>query len=265
MPEIVERWIGTWRSGRMTHDADVSERRCFLLSTGRCGSSLLAAILSEAGADFGEPYTGQWNERTGAFESFGIGRATALYQRSLALRSASHLSTWRMLCRKWYRGLSRIYLRRALKRTAFAKCGDSAIPLLARKLGYRPDIVFLYRHYIDQTFSAHQRHGSDYVELMDKYFSRNATALMTVQFYGGCVVSYEEITDPDETAWAGPLARVTGLDAGRILAARAKIVRPHPPVAQRVVPADARADALLAQLAGFKGRYVEPDRLAQRV
>lgn len=241
------------------------ESRCFLLSTGRCGSSLLAAILTEAGADFGERYTGQWNERTGAFESFAIGRATAHYQRSLALRRDSHLSKWRMWRRKWHRGLGQLYLRRALGRAPFAKCGDSAIPLLARKLGYRPSVVFLYRHYVDQTFSAHQRHGSDYVELMDKYFSRNATALMTVQFYGGCVVSYEEITHPDETAWAGALAQATGLDRERILASRAKIVRPQPPPAPRIVPPDARADALLVQLADFKGRYVEPDRLAQRV
>ncbi|MEW6119345.1 MAG: hypothetical protein AB1593_04570 [Pseudomonadota bacterium] len=243
----------------------VPQPRCFLLSTGRCGSSLLAAILTEAGADFGERYSGQWNERTGAFESFAIGRATAHYQRSLELRRDSHLSKWRMWRRKWHRGLTRIYLQRALRRAAFAKCGDSAIPLLARKLGYRPSVVFLYRHYVDQTFSAHQRHGSDYVELIDKYFSRNATALMTVQFYGGCVVSYEEIMDANETAWAAALARATGLEADRILASRAKIVRPQPPATARIIPPDARADALLVQLAAFKGRYVEPDRLAQRV
>ncbi len=242
----------------------VNPLRCFLLSTGRCGSSLLAAILTEAGADFGERYTGQWNARTGAFESFAIGRATANYRRSLELRRDSHLSKWRMWHRKWYRGLSQVYLRRALRLAPFAKCGDSAIPLLARKLGYRPSVIVLYRHYIDQTFSAHLRHGTDYLELIDQYFSRNATALMTVQVYGGCIVSYEEITDPGETAWATALARATGLEAERILASREKIIRPHPPEAPRRVPPDPRADALLVQLAGFKGRYIEADRLAQR-
>lgn len=238
--------------------------RYFLLSTGRCGSSLLAAILTHAGADFGERYRGQWDARTGAFESSAVGRATAHYRRSLALRSASHLSTWRMWHRKLHRALGQIYLRLAMKRAPFAKCGDSVIPLLARKLGYRPGVVFLSRHYVDQTFSAHQRHGIGYAELMESYYNHNSTALMTVQVYGGCVVSYEEIMDVSETAWAAALARTTGLDAETILASRAKIVCPQPPATRRIVPSDPRADALLTQLADFRGRYIEADRLGER-
>ena len=77
--------------------------------------------------------------------------------------------------------------------------------------------------------------------------------------YGGCAVSYEEVVDPDDTAWGDALALTTGLSRNALLAARGKRIKDkilkYP---EAVGLSDPTADRIYENLRKLKGVAVEP-------
>jgi hypothetical protein len=83
--------------------------------------------------------------------------------------------------------------------------------------------------------------------------------------YGGCAVSYEEIVDPKDTAWADALALTTGLGRDVLLAARDKRIEGKVQQCPEVVGlSDPTAERIYEMLRKLKGVAVEPSSQFRR-
>jgi hypothetical protein len=81
--------------------------------------------------------------------------------------------------------------------------------------------------------------------------------------FGGCVVRYEQLADPEERDWAGPLSHVTGIAAERLIAARdARLEAPNPQVP--ALDTERHAAAACDALDALRHRAVPPSIQAVR-
>lgn len=241
------------------------DKRCYIvLSTGRCGSSLLSSILAKSGANFGMPDNIEWDERLGAYEASEVGKAEGHYQRSLELRQQSFLSRTTMWKRKYHRYRARKKLDSILSRVDYIKSGSAAIPLLAAKLGYTPSIILLYRSFQRQAFSTYQRHGTAYPVIRDRYYSKNSSALLSLYMYGGCVISFEQITSPENSLWATSLGELTGIKTEHLLKVRDESIRIKTERNGPTLITTPDIDQLSEQLGSLSGRLIPADRLSNR-
>lgn len=196
------------------------ELKYFVMTTGRAGSSLLMNIIGASGGNIGQPALDEWDIRLGAHENSVLNDAQLYWDYSEKLRPMCYLSHPHMWLRKFLRSVAKKKFKRAVKTANFHKSGSAGMPMLAGKFGYRPRVIALYRHYASYMQSAYQRHGDSVEKLADYYINNNASILFLVDLYGGCAISFEELTDLNETAWAAALAGVTGLDQNVLLAKR---------------------------------------------
>jgi hypothetical protein len=209
---------GTGKRGRVSPEPP---ERFFVLTAGRTGSTLLSSILARAGADFGMPAIQSWDEsRGGAFEHPEIVAAARYF------RLAFDLSQQRPAgLRRWY--WSHLYHRgkRHLARAAGAARYVKAVNLdlavqSAAKLGYIPRIIVSYRRFGPQALSLSQVFARRTVDVLEADYLRTYRhALIQLHLYGGCVVGYDELLNPNETRWLVALAQVTGLPAPALIAA----------------------------------------------
>ncbi len=65
--------------------------RFIMVTTGRSGSSLLAAIIADAGGNFGFPPEDEWDPESGAMEHPLAQQASHLFRRAYYLRRAKRL------------------------------------------------------------------------------------------------------------------------------------------------------------------------------
>lgn len=204
-------------------------RRFFVITSGRTGSTLLSAILADAGADFGVAPPDDWDTaRGGAMEDPGLQRAVRhfllAFERSPG-KPATIPSKWIWA---YHRAAGKRELARVLARSVYLKCMhlDLAIPFVI-KLGYFPQIIVNHRPFGDQALSHAQMIMNWSAEALAKTYDRTYhNALLSLHSYGGCVVSYEDLTVHNRTAWATSLAKVTGLAEERLLAGRALRAKP---------------------------------------
>ena len=82
-PPLIPVFIAEVYRISMSHD----KRRFIIVGTGRSGSSLLAAILAGAGADFAMPSKQQWGRDGGGFEHPDFVRAYNWYERANILKT----------------------------------------------------------------------------------------------------------------------------------------------------------------------------------
>ncbi|MEW5786237.1 MAG: hypothetical protein AB1899_00145 [Pseudomonadota bacterium] len=247
---------------------DPGDERFLIVCTGRDGSTLLSAILAAAGANFGEPEKQDWDPRAGAYESWTAARASAHYNRFIDLNEDSFLSRWMRLKRRYHRIWAKALAKRYFSRVHFAKIGAAhRFPQLVRLVGFRPVIVLLYRDYHTQFASAFVRKPFSYDELVDKYFSTLATGLISLSLYGGCILRYEEVIDPDARDWANRLGEACRIPPERLLQARAAILKRTGAVeeANPYVMDDARLDGLMARLDELRPLRHVAGRLGERV
>lgn len=138
----------------------------------------------------------------------------------------------------YHRAAGKRHLRRALEQAVYVKALhlDLAIPF-AIKLGYFPQVIVNYRPFGEQALSLSQmliNWSAD--ELAATYTRTYRNSLLLLHSYGGCVVSYADLTDHSRTGWATALGEITGLSAENLLASRdrrADVVQPaaaEPPV-----------------------------------
>ena len=129
-------------------------------------------------------------------------------------------------------------------------------------LGYRPRIVLVYRAFEGYAFSRHRKNSWDFRKLVEEYVNVNATALLQLQMSGGCVVSYKEIVNLEETAWAISLSEVTGLETKAILESRETLVQKAktktvPPYLS-LLELDPRVSQIYELLSRLKARVIQP-------
>jgi hypothetical protein len=241
-----------------------TRRRFFIVSTGRSGSTLLAAVLADAGAEFGLPVPTRWDRRTGDMEHQRLTTAAHLLMKAhrIAREKPHGLRRWRWTL---LRSLAKRKLRSTLRRVDFVKV-DGAHELVrpAFKLGYFPSVIISYRRFEDYAVSLGLTHANATIASLEQnYRSTLRSGLWLLNTFGGCVVSYEQLVDPAERSWAEPLASVTGIPAGRLIAARdARIEAPS----ARVVAADTErhAEAAFDAVDRLKHKWLPPSAQALR-
>ena len=196
------------------------KRRFFILTLGRTGSSLLASILSDAGADFGDLNQKDWDRTGGAFEHPKLVPIVRNFQRMEEI--GSH-RPYQLLKRvKWdiFRHNAKKELRQLLAEVQYVKGELEHTVHWAARLGYEPTVIVSYRRFgplFESMGHMHPQlpevHARQYVNAL-----RNGLGLAAI--YGGCVIDYEEIIDSNSDNWAGALAASTGLSTDKLLSAR---------------------------------------------
>lgn len=235
-----------------------NNERFVILGSGRCGSSLLAAICAEAGAEFGMDVVRSWDRGAGANEHPLYVRATIDWERSRKIRDSVLPDS---VGRRFFARRAKKHLARCMRKARFVKYPRSfAMVPRIRDLGYTPRVIIAYRPFWGYAKSRHERQGYLWDRLHHWYVTSYNTALLQLSMYGGCAVSLAELTDPNETEWAGALATVTGLEVDALLSARERIVTAPRHRDEDMLPAQQDADALYRELVRHKGRAITGEK-----
>lgn len=196
----------------------MKERYC-IVGAGRSGSSLLAAILADAGAEFDLDQR-EIDREYGAYEHPRLQAAGRWLSRFEKIDS-SLWPDWlgKDLCKRRVLGC----LEAALSRARFAKT-TSLVKMLhfVYQLDYAPKVIAAFRPFGDYSRSRYVRHGWSATRLIDEYADVNLTAYFQVHVFGGCAIGYEDLVNPDASAWADALAELTGIPRQALKTSRDK-------------------------------------------
>ena len=241
--------------------------RFIMVTAGRSGSSLLAAIIADAGGAFGFPPEDEWDPAAGAMEHPLAQEASRLFRRAYYLRRAKRLFLFYKYLIDMRRSLGKKKLREVLKEAHFIKVDNMDLWVWhLTKLGYCPRIITTYRRFAENARSLFILTGMGFDDIVDYYCRINQNALLMLDAYGGCAVSYEELVDSDDTAWADSLALTTGLNRTALLAARDKRIKGTVQQGPESVGlSDPRADRIFEKLQKLKGITVEPSAQFRRL
>lgn len=247
-------------------DAGEERTRYFIVTPGRTGSTLLCVVLADSGADFGMAVPESWESGTGEMEHPELRAAVRHFAKAYRISSDKPVLFPTRYVWDLYRHLAKRRLARALRAARFAKAESLDLAVQpAFKLGYFPRVILNYRRFEPHALSRFQRRGHSSIEELIRYYDRVCrNGLLLLHLYGGCVVSYEELTDPSETGWASALAEVTGLEASSLLAARARRLKSHgepEPVYPLMAPS---CEATFRELEKLRGRAIAPSSQALR-
>ena len=234
--------------------------RFIMVTTGRSGSSLLAAIIADAGGKFGFPSKDEWDPESGAMEHPLAQQASLLFRRAYYLRRVKRLFFFYKYLIDIRRSLGKKKLRKVLKDAHFIKSNNMDLWVWhLTKMGCRPRIIATYRRFSGNARGLFIMMGMGFDDIVEYYCRINQNALLMLDTYGGCAVSYEEVVDPDDTAWADALALTTGLSRNALLAARGKRIKDKILKYPEVVGlSDPTADRIYENLRKLKGVAVEP-------
>ena len=238
-------------------------QRYFVLTAGRTGSSLLCAILADAGANFGMQAPRDWDPRRGVMENETMRLATHHYRRAYEIDQGRRFKISPGLEAKWRRGLGRNKLRQALGEADYFKIGDLDLAIQPSfKLGYQPKLIISYRQFEPAATSllvGRTHNGPD--ELAADYTRLYRQGLMLLHCFGGCVVAYTDL-HAGSAVW-GSVAEVTGLEGTRLLAAAGERVQ-EPPADEPSPILYPAAHAVYEQLEALRGQHVAASRPARR-
>ncbi len=239
------------------------DTRFVIVTPGRTGSSLLAAILSDSGADFGIGAK-DWSESEGAFEHPDLVAAARSFSKARKLGIERPLAPKKYL---WdiHRHMGKARLKRFVRHVEYLKGPD--LDLIVRpmfNLGYFPRVIVNFRAFFGQAQSLYMRSAHHGFEALHERYCRIASdALLQLITFGGCVIDYDDIVDPANDDWIGNLAALTGLDADRLGQARKARVKARAGE-EPGYEMDCRASRLYADLQGLRGSVFQPSRAALR-
>jgi uncharacterized membrane protein YkvA (DUF1232 family) len=246
---------------------DDDGRRFFVVTPGRTGSTLLATILADAGADFAIAPRDDWDTARGGWmehpDAVRAGNHFRLAFERSPNKPAAFISRWIWA---YHRAAGKRYLKRALQRTVYVKALhlDLAIPF-AIKLGYFPQVIVNYRPFGAHALSFSQMVTTWSADALATAYNRSyRNSLLLVHSYGGCVVSYADLTDRTRTEWTASLGQITGLSAERLLASRDRRASAMQADESECPVADETAQRSLAALDALSGRALRPSSQAVR-
>jgi hypothetical protein len=239
--------------------------RYFIVTLGRSGSSLLGAILADAGADFGITVPDEWDPRSGQMEGVAIKSAAHHYRRAYDIGEGRKYVLSPALETKFHLRRGRRHLQRALRESRFLKIGDLDLVVQPTfKLGYRPRVILNYRQLeanLPSLLVGRTHTGPD--QLAQEYVRIYRQGLMLVHTFGGCTVAYNELQDARVSTWADALAMTTGLDKQGLLHSREQRLK-GPADSPEVEPIYAEAYSLYEAMRLLSGRAIEPSRQVMR-
>ena len=234
--------------------------RYLIVGTGRSGSSLLAAILAHAGADFGMDNQTEWSRRGGAYEHPLLISAHRWYLRSNRLKTTVVPYPVSEYClnraKKQILQLSR--------QARFAKYPPATyIVHLFKSVSLFPVVIIAYRSFETYAASSYLRSGFTFTELADRYVDRYQTALLQLYLYGGCVVDYGDLIDPSQTDWAQSLSDLTNVEFDKLMTARETLVNnptqasPPPQFWDEMMQLDPRPYQMYELLRSLNGQVIQ--------
>jgi hypothetical protein len=239
--------------------------RFFIVTAGRSRSTLLCAILADAGADFGLPVPADWQREGGELEHPAIKRAVHHLRRAYDLDRGRRqvMSPWIEM--QWRRHLGRRHLREALGAARFLKISDLDLAVQpAFRLGYLPRVILSFRPFEAQARSlvaGRTFHGPD--ELAEEYVRTYRQGLLLLHAFGGCVVAHADMHANPTDGWLTVLAKTTGLDAARLQqAASARVAAGAPDPSLPVLYPEARA--VYETMCGLCGRVLDATPQVER-
>lgn len=201
----------------MNNDND--KYRYMLVGTGRSGSSLLLAILADAGANFDMPNVSAYR-RSGGYKHPELINSYKWFLRSKKMALLS--DRLRRFCE--IRTENKLYT--LLDRAVFAKY-PHAFRLIhfTPELGFYPKFILSYRDFAGYSKSMYRKNGMDMPNLIKFYKEINSTALLQLEVFGGVAINYKELVDKRKTNWAETISSLTGIDFSYLLESREKRVQ----------------------------------------
>jgi hypothetical protein len=246
---------------------DSKQRRYFVVTVGRTGSTLLTAIMADAGADFGMPAPEHWDTaRGGAIELPEVRRAADHFRLAFEHRPQRPRMPPARWIWTWHRSVAKRELKRALDKAVFVKAGDLdwVVPH-AIKVGYFPSVIISYRPFGPCALSFSQTLSMWPAETMAAEYDRTyRNAVLQMHAYGGCVVSYADVVDRTRTEWATNLSEVTGLSVDALLASRDRRVKSAQREEVEVPILYESAEQTFATVDALSGRAFPPSAQALR-
>jgi hypothetical protein len=240
-------------------------RRYFVVSLGRSGSSLLAAILADAGANFGVRTPRTWDPRSGQMEGQEIKQAAHHYRRAYDIGCGKKFVFSPALETKIRHFRGRKHLRRALQTSEFLKIGDLDLVVQPSfKLGYSPRVILNYRqleHNLPSLLVGRTTVGPD--QLAAEYVRIYRQGLTLLRTFGGCTIAFNELQDTALSGWADALANTTDLESSRLQESRERRLNGSLDVPD-AAPLYPEAYALHEQMRLLSGRAIEPSRQVVR-
>lgn len=229
------------------------EIRYLIVGTGRTGSSLLASILAEAGADFGDVGRDEWSRDEGAFEHPALQRACRWNARDRFLQRVQIPLVSRLATVA--RNRMRRDAERAFEEAKFGKTTDLVrlVQPLARHTEYEPRVIVSYRRFDEYALSRYKKSGLPFQKMKEVYLRANGTALAQLEVFGGCTVGYWELVDETETEWATAIGELTGLPATDLLPIRDEKVS-EPRRSSPDLPTPGAATKLYERLRKMQGK-----------
>jgi len=199
------------------------QKKFLIIGTGRCGSSLIASILANAGANFGIPPVRKWNRKSGTLEHPYLIEAYKWYSREQKIKNSIIPESFGL---KFCRNQCIKYLKKLFDKADFAK--SSKLVWLVKRIDdctdFQLNLIGIYRNFTDYLLSYYRRFGEDYDYWRRVWFKVYWTILLESRIYRSVLISYEELVDFKETEWATNLSQLTGLDRNNLLTWREKVV-----------------------------------------
>ncbi len=194
-----------------------------IVGTGRSGSSLLAAIIAMSGGNFGLDTQVEWDHIKGSMEHPLCHICYKHLSRISKLKDS-------ILPQKVF-GISFLESKfkdnlRKFKTVKYAKSSTLVwlVPYFTQ-VGIHPKVIVSYRSFEDFALSRHAKFGWDYKKLADTYTNVYMTAWLQLHIYGGIIVDFSDVCNPQKNEWKDSVSKFTGLKTIDLIKSRDLIIK----------------------------------------
>ena len=202
----------------------VLSAKYLILGTGRCGSSLLAAILDHAGANLGMESKSGWEHSRGYYEHHLVHEAEKWYSRAQKIRQSliPELFGYKYCMEK-----CRVCFSELFKAVDYVKSTNlHGLVHMVNAMGYNPSIIGLWREPLPTIYSHSKKSQKTSTVALRQWHETNQNILLLMNIYDSCLIKFEHLQDLNNEDWVYPLARLTGLQARSLLEARTQLSDP---------------------------------------
>ncbi len=241
------------------------QKRFFIVTPSRTGSTLLAAILADAGAGFCLETPESWDPTVGGMEHEKIRIAVNHFRKAFEISEGKPNSLLKRGMWVIHQHYGKKHLKTILSMADYVKMiGLNLTVFPAYKLGFFPCIILNFREFEEYAESNFIMRGFSVMQIVDHYNRVIQNGILLLNIFGGCAIDYAELTALDRTEWASALSTVTGLSRQAVLDSRNKRVSGPPTVSSRRPVLDATAAQVWEEARAFSGRVIEPSPQALR-
>lgn len=250
-------WTGVG-VGLTNGDHQRAEPVYFLTTYGRSGSSFQCYLIHFCGGNLGLPVPHKVDSKTFHFEHTDIARAVQFAEQAnrIGKSEASFINSRRF---KIYRSLARRKIRNTVVPGQFVKTRRNAVLVpIAAGIGFQPKIIVSYRDFRQILLSDIRKQKNVPSHFMPDLLKEYTDSLYLMHSFGGVALDFAEVLDSDQTAWASALEELTGLDAAKLIEARAEILGSNRVVKSYGLPLPTAASDIEAYIQGIKNQLILP-------